>query len=367
MPFDFSEMIHEERSACLRALPAFSGTVLSAGCAGSWYFDWFSKCTGHVGRHVGLELYSPKPPDLPPYVDWIANSVEHMEAVGDGEVDLVVSGQNVEHLTASSLAGFMIEANRVLRDDGLLVIDSPNRSVTQHLGYTQPEHSLELTVDEIVELLALAGFDVVETRGVWLVIDPASNRRMDITSCRPGELTAAERQQGARSRPMHSFIWWVNARKRRPADAPAVRRFVAQLFGSHYPAFVGVRFSSQVGTRRWTWGSSTIEVEPDDAGFALFGPYVPMAAGRYVAGFSVRAAAGRPAPATRLVFDIVSAHGTGVHGSRTIGPANLAGDGWTDVKVPFELDGYVTGLETRCHVTAFAGLVLGMASLLPLD
>src|SRR5262245_61892225 len=58
---DFNELLHGCRSACLRAMPKVSGTMLSAGCSGRWYFDWIAERTGHSGRHIGVELYSPRP------------------------------------------------------------------------------------------------------------------------------------------------------------------------------------------------------------------------------------------------------------------------------------------------------------------
>ena len=93
--FDFNIMLHDERTRCLRSLPKFSGTVLSAGCAGTWYFNWFEDCTGHSGKHIGIELYSQKPADLPANVEWTANSVGDMCDVESSSVDVVFSGQNI--------------------------------------------------------------------------------------------------------------------------------------------------------------------------------------------------------------------------------------------------------------------------------
>jgi hypothetical protein len=52
---DFNQLLHGCRSALLREMPKVSGTMLSAGCSGRWYFDWIAERTGHVGRHIGIE------------------------------------------------------------------------------------------------------------------------------------------------------------------------------------------------------------------------------------------------------------------------------------------------------------------------
>src|SRR5664280_889627 len=127
---EFDDLIHRERSLKLRELPKGATTVLSAGCAGAWYFSWFAENYGSVGKHIGLELYSPEPPDLPNNVQWVPSSVDDMSQVGAGIVDLLFSGQNVEHLEPAVLLGFLRESNRVLRLGGVLAIDSPNRQVT---------------------------------------------------------------------------------------------------------------------------------------------------------------------------------------------------------------------------------------------
>src|SRR5579871_1558444 len=47
---DVNVMLHQLRSAHLRRMPRVAGTLLSAGCAGLWYFDWIRECAGHTGH-----------------------------------------------------------------------------------------------------------------------------------------------------------------------------------------------------------------------------------------------------------------------------------------------------------------------------
>jgi SAM-dependent methyltransferase len=134
VPADFNDMIHAERGRLLRQLPKGAKVFCSAGCAGAWYFDWIAENYGHVDRHIGIELYLPKPDQLPDNVVWIKNSVADMTDVGTASVDLLFSGQNLEHLYYDDIQGFFREASRVLKIGGHLCIDSPNRLVTKELG-----------------------------------------------------------------------------------------------------------------------------------------------------------------------------------------------------------------------------------------
>lgn len=115
------DLHHALRTAEVARMPREEvRTILSAGCAGRWYFDWIAEhyTDGDVERHIGVEWYSPEPDDLPPEVTWIRNTVGEMSNVTDGEVDLVFSGQNVEHLSAQDVVAFLGEAHRVLRPGG---------------------------------------------------------------------------------------------------------------------------------------------------------------------------------------------------------------------------------------------------------
>lgn len=364
--FDFSEMIHEERSKCLQALPRFFGTVLSAGCAGTWYFKWFETCTGHKGKHIGLELYNSKPTDLPSNVEWIANSVGDMRNVATSSVDLLFSGQNIEHLSQQDLTGFLLESSRVLKKDAMLVIDSPNRAVTQHSGYFHPEHSLELTSDEATALLEAAGFEVLEVRGVWLVIDPVSMRRFDITSCREGELSPELRTFQAVSNPEKSFIWWINARKKSPADEKLVRDRTSDIFWRNYNGFVGARFGAMIGSKTWNWGSSIVRVKHADNGYALYGPYIPLAAGDYLAVFHIKSDLQLQLFDAEIMLDVSSSRATVMHAKRILvyDELNLS-QSWRQFSITFSLNAYTTGVEARVFCKNFSGSILGSVNFLP--
>ena len=88
-------LLHHSRGALLRGMPPGAQRLLSAGCAGNWYFDWIEETYGRVPEHLGIEYYAPKPEGLPDNVTWIASTVSDMSAVSSASCDLVFSGQNL--------------------------------------------------------------------------------------------------------------------------------------------------------------------------------------------------------------------------------------------------------------------------------
>jgi len=233
----FNHLLHELRTIELRNLPATDRVLLSAGCAGGWYFEWLEAAAGPFERHIGVELYSPRPERLPTGVTWIVETASHMPTIEPASVDVVFSGQNFEHLWIDDMAGFLGEAYRVLRPGGHLVVDSPNRLATEALAWVHPEHTIELTADEAVELFTLAGFDVETVRGLWSCRDRTGAwQRLEPE---PGDAAAILDRAARRSDVDDTFIWWIEARRSdRPVDQDAVAAHVAGLFARHWPARV---------------------------------------------------------------------------------------------------------------------------------
>ena len=157
-------------------------------------------------------------------MEWLPRTLGDLAPVRDGEVDLVFAGQVIEHLWPDDMAGFLSESNRVLRPDGHLVIDSPTRFITDALAWTMPEHTVELEVDEIVELLELAGFVDIDVKGVWLCYDRerAEHMRLDLLGG-GDEWPWQRRVLEAEERPRDSFIWWAEARNGHASWRPGRR------------------------------------------------------------------------------------------------------------------------------------------------
>jgi len=351
----FDEMIHSERSRLLKKLPTGAKVVCSAGCAGSWYFQWFEECYGYVPVHIGVELHSPKPTDLPKNVRWIQNSVRAMHEIRNDSVDLMFSGQNIEHLSPSDILGFLKEANRVIRHGGFLCIDSPNRSVTVAGRYVQPEHVLELSTDEAIRLFELAGFNVVEKYGIWLC-QTATGERLAIADF--DESSSHERCREAHLNPERSFIWWIVGRKVREANTLFLETMIQNLFLKDFPGFVRARHCLGVGAMVTAAGTeATVAVQSDVCGYVYYGPYVPLIEGKYQAEFVYRRL-----PATRgsartedadgfLQFDVCADSGSRIVAVKRFQPE--AGHDWRREIIEFQLARYSTAIEARAYSKGF--------------
>ncbi len=286
-PVDVNGLLHQSRGALLRQMPAGAERLLSAGCAGLWYFEWVTQCYGPVREHWGIEFYTAKPEGLPANVTWIANTAGNMEAVGDASCDLMFSGQNMEHLWADEVAGFMIEAARTIRRGGTLVVDSPNRAITERITWSHPEHTIELTVPEIREMMLLAGFDVAKEAGIWLCRDPRTGRMLPFD---PNEVDAewsqTERLIVARDHPDDSFIWWIEGRRNGAApDRAGIEAVLARAYERAWPE----RLQRMVILPRFAVVDGWIVVPPGEGGMVFYGPYAPLKAGAYRVVFEVEA------------------------------------------------------------------------------
>lgn len=89
--------------------------------------------------------------------------------LASASLDAIVSAQVVEHLW--DLPGFLRDCRRALRPGGALLVTTPNRlTFSPGLGRgdkpTNPFHVEEFDAEQVGALLADAGFDRVEVRGL---------------------------------------------------------------------------------------------------------------------------------------------------------------------------------------------------------
>ncbi len=86
----------------------------------------------------------------------------------DGSVDLVYSGQSIEHVPPDVADTVLSEVRRVLRPGGYLGLDTPNARVTrlQQPEFIDPDHEHEYTDAEMRAKLAAAGLEIVSAVGL---------------------------------------------------------------------------------------------------------------------------------------------------------------------------------------------------------
>jgi 2-polyprenyl-3-methyl-5-hydroxy-6-metoxy-1,4-benzoquinol methylase len=356
MIHDWQVFLHEQvRSPELRRLPAGAKTVLSGGAAGGWYFDWFNHCyPTPVERHIAIEAFSPEPRELPAEVEWHSRTLGDLEPVADGEVDLVFGGEVLEHLWPEDIAGFLLEAERVLRIGGTIALDSPNRRVTTAVDWLHPEHTVEFTVDEAVGLLAAAGFANIAIRGGWLTYDNESHRFLPLelvqeTGSWPWQRRVAEAYQ----RPIDSFIWWAQAQKRDAThrDPERLEQIVWRAF-SAYRAFRFSRLRHEIGRLEWFRETVAVRAGVGEAGYLIVGPNLPMPPGAAAARFNI-AARGVERPVDDVVtLEVTSENGSHTVARRRVSASELPFDGsFATVELPFDLPTTTFGVEFRAAST----------------
>jgi SAM-dependent methyltransferase len=119
-------------------------------------------------------------------VEYVYGSMTDLSFVDDASVDLVFSGQSIEHVSRSDAAIVVAEVNRVLRPGGWFVLDTPNGPVCrlQQADFIDPDHEHEYSLGELEALVADGSggrLTVVERKGLNLglrsvatgVFDPA--------------------------------------------------------------------------------------------------------------------------------------------------------------------------------------------------
>ncbi len=207
---------------------------------------------------------------------------------------------------------------------------------------------MEFAVDEIVELLRLAGFEDIQVRGVLLAYDTERHRYLALDEL-AADSGRVERAEGAASRPEDSFVWWAEARRgKRAPDEAVLRRRASELF---------VRFRMHRLSHALSCAGD-VDVAPHTgrvirsvrghSGVVLFGPYIPVPRGEWTASFDVAAAdASQQSPGARVATLEVT-HGDVRIAAREITAGELEGDRhWSHHDVSFTLDDTTMGVEFR--------------------
>jgi SAM-dependent methyltransferase len=361
---DFSARLHELRGSELQKLPSGARRVLHGGASAGWYFHWFDdNYPGVVDRHIGVEAFLERPADLPPNVEWLMRTLGDLGSVPTGSVDMVFGGQVIEHLWAADVANFLSESHRVLRPKGVLALDSPNRRVTEAIGWRHPQHTVEFTVDEIVLLIEVAGFEVESLRGVLLGYDRTRHTFLNLED---DVMSWDERRSLAIDRPEDSFVWWLVARR---SDIEPNRERLHSLVGEMVDDFRARRIralSSPLAIRRSPGRIPWVAASQGHAGLLFQGPCFPLDAGDWRASCALRLEAASPTTEQPLAsIEVTSDSGAVVHGHREVFATDLdAGGAWTAIDLDFGLLEMVMGFDVRVllhdHAPIGAQMTLGL-------
>ena len=340
---DISHLLHHARDLAFQAAPKGVKHLVSVGCAGKWYFDWIEKSYGQLEQHTGVEFYSPKPNDLPANSRWIANTAGHMPEIESQSADGVFSGQNLEHLWPEDVCGFFLESHRILKTGGLLIVDSPNRLLTQQYDWSHPEHTVELTPDEAINLATISGFDVTNVKGLWLCESPNKQKLLPFAEMnRFGVWNLSRRISEAEHHPNHSFLWWIEARRsKRPPDEAQLRSEMRKIWDHAWPERCR-RTISIVGKLNKDKDSFESNGKP---GVLMYGPYLPLRKGSYSAEFELTLLAGcKP---SSITCEVIAGDGSQVLVTHSVPTDQLQIGCANRIPIHFEVGQTTFGVQFR--------------------
>jgi SAM-dependent methyltransferase len=95
-------------------------------------------------------------------------SMADLSFADDASVDLIYSGQSIEHVTESDGEIVLKESYRILRPGGFMAIDTPNGTVCrlQQAALIDPDHKVEYSLEQLRDKVESAGFHVLTERGL---------------------------------------------------------------------------------------------------------------------------------------------------------------------------------------------------------
>ena len=103
-------------------------------------------------------------------VRYLYTSMADLSPIPSGSIDLVFSGESIEHVTREECERVLAECARVLKPTGSLCFDTPNRAITRLQvgddGFINPDHKYEYTHGEMVDAIRRNGLEVVEQKGI---------------------------------------------------------------------------------------------------------------------------------------------------------------------------------------------------------
>jgi SAM-dependent methyltransferase len=141
-------------------------------------------------------------------IRYVYSSMSELGEFGNASIDLIVSGESIEHISEAEADIVCHEAFRILKEGGHFCLDTPNGALTRLQSpdtMIHPEHQKEYLVHEIREKLITAGFQIVDAKGICPM--PQSLQRK--------EFSYKELGQGPRlsDKPEEGYLFFFNAVK----------------------------------------------------------------------------------------------------------------------------------------------------------
>ncbi|WP_028950556.1 class I SAM-dependent methyltransferase [Sulfurihydrogenibium subterraneum] len=87
-------------------------------------------------------------------LEFMTGSVSNIPIEGSKIFDVIVSFETIEHVDEETQSMFIQEVKRLLKEDGIFIVSTPNKEVyTDKTGFKNPFHIKEFYIDEFKEFL----------------------------------------------------------------------------------------------------------------------------------------------------------------------------------------------------------------------
>lgn len=177
------DILHNARQEWARSLPHFD-SILDIGGSSATMPEGALIELGYLHRPKHLTIVDRPPLEqyhgAPSYIQGVHTFgwgvVEHIHKEAEAlpsllfedKYDLVFMGQTIEHIQPYALPGILDFIKSVLKENGRLILDTPNRDITkiQSSNYIDSDHKKEYGFNEMVSLIVDAGFKLVDSIGM---------------------------------------------------------------------------------------------------------------------------------------------------------------------------------------------------------
>jgi 2-polyprenyl-3-methyl-5-hydroxy-6-metoxy-1,4-benzoquinol methylase len=131
-----------------------------------------------------------------------------LDFLPDGSVEMIVSGESIEHISEAEAEQVCDHAWRVLRPGGSFCLDTPNARLTRLQSpeqFIHPEHQKEYRPDELRAMLERRGFAIADAAAICPMPESLRSGQFD-----PAEMT---RNIGLSDRPDEGYLFFFRAVK----------------------------------------------------------------------------------------------------------------------------------------------------------
>lgn len=120
-------------------------------------------------------------------VRYLYRSMTDLDDLADGSFDMICSAQTFEHIYPDEGAKLLHDVRRLLTPDGVLALDTPNGAMSSIQAHEEgnefinPDHKVEYTHQQMLDLFADSGLRVVREHGIGYLPTTAETGKFELT------------------------------------------------------------------------------------------------------------------------------------------------------------------------------------------